>query len=133
MITNLKLYKAIRESMTTTEENGDELLALKKDTAEKLDGKDWEIAHILDIIQDPKDIEKYEKEFNKQNETSVNTDLNIKSAKPGQTLYLSVLLAPRTKSIAVAAEPGVIQVRVQQVFYGLGKLSQLKQAGKLFN
>lgn len=133
MITNLKVYSAILESMNDTEKNGEELLALKKDTAEKLDGKDWEITHVLDIIQDPKDIAKYEAEFNKQNETSVNTDLNIKSAKPGQVLYLSVLLAPRTKSTAVAAEPGVIQVRVQQVYYGLSKLNQLKQSGKLFN
>ena len=133
MITNLKLFKAIHESMKTTEENGEELLALKKDSAEKLDGRDWEITHVLDIIQDPKDIEKYEKEFNKQNETNVNTDLNIKTAKPGQTLYLSVLLAPRNKSTVIAAEPGVIQCRVQQVYYGLGKLNQLKQSGKLFN
>jgi hypothetical protein len=133
MIKNFELYKAINESLNTTEENGKELIALSKDKAEKLDGKEWEITRILDVIQDPKDIEKYEKEFNKQNETAVNTDLNIKSAKPGQVLYLSVLLAPRNKSTAVAAEPGVIQVRVQQVYYGLGKLNQLKRSGKLFN
>lgn len=133
MIKNFKLYKAINESLNTAEENGNELIALSKDKAEKMDGKEWEISRILDIIEDPKDIEKYEKEFNKQNETAVNTDLNIKSAKPGQVLYLSVLLAPRNKSTAVAAEPGVIQVRVQQVYYGLGKLNQLKKSGKLFN
>lgn len=130
MITNYTLYKAITESMKATEENGEALLALKDGEVKKLDGKEWEIAQVLDVILDPKDIEKYEKDFN---ETLVNTNLNVKTAKPGQTLYLSVLLAPRNKSKAMAAEPGVIQVRVQQVYYGMTKINQLKQSGQLFN
>jgi len=123
MITNINQF-LIREAMDNL---SDDILMIKPDTLEPIDPKVWEIDTILSVITDPKDIEKYENAG-----TNVSSDLTIKSVSVGQTLWLTALLKPRNKSTAYPiGEMGVIQVKVVQTFYGLGKLNQLKNAGKL--
>ena len=125
MITTINKF-LIKEAMD--DNLSDDILMIKKDTLEPIDPEVWEISDIIDVITDPKDIAKYEN----LGGTNVSTDLTIKSVEVGQVLWLTALLKPRNKSIAYAmGEMGVIKVKVMQTFYGLNKLNQLKQQGKL--
>jgi hypothetical protein len=124
MIIDYSTFRIIRESM---ENLSDDIIMLDKETLEPIDPKEWEIDTIVDVILDPKDIEKYENAG-----TNVSMDLTIKSVDVGQILWLTALLKPRNKSIAYSiGEMGVIKVKVMSTYYGLNKLSQLKSAGKL--
>lgn len=124
MITDIKTFKLIREAMDNL---STDIIMLKPDTLEPIDGDVWEIDKIIDVITDPKDIEKYENAG-----SNVSMDLTVKSVDVGQILWLTALLKPRNKSVAYPlGELGVIQVKVMATFYGLNKLSQLKKAGKL--
>jgi hypothetical protein len=124
MIIDYSTFRIIRESM---ENLSDDILMLDKETLEPIDPKEWEIDTIVDVILDPKDIEKYENAG-----TNVSMDLTVKSVDVGQILWLTALLKPRNKSIAYSiGEMGVIKVKVMSTYYGLNKLSQLKSAGKL--
>lgn len=124
MITSINRYRLLKESIDNL---SDDILMLKPDTLEPINAKEWEIDTIIDVITDPKDIEKYENAG-----SNVSTDLTIKTVEVGQILWLTALLKPRNKSIAYKmGEMGVIKVKVMQTFYGLNKLNQLKNQGKL--
>ncbi len=121
MITDIKTFKLIREAMDNL---STDIIMLKPDTLEPIDGDVWEIDKIIDVITDPKDIEKYENAG-----SNVSMDLTVKSVDVGQILWLTALLKPRNKSVAYPlGELGVIQVKVMATFYGLNKLSQLKKS-----
>lgn len=124
MITDIKTFKLIREAMDNL---STDIIMLKPDTLEPIDGDVWEIDKIIDVITDPKDIEKYENAG-----SNVSMDLTVKSVDVGQILWLTALLKPRNKSVAYPlGEMGVIKVKVMETFYGLNKLNQLQKAGKL--
>lgn len=124
MILDIGTFRMIRESIDNL---SDDILMIKPDTLEPIDPKVWEIDTILDVVTDPKDVEKYESAG-----SNVSMDLTVKSVDVGQTLWLTALLKPRNKSVAYSiGEMGVIQVKVVATFYGLNKLSQLKNSGKL--
>lgn len=126
MITDIKTFKLIREAMDNL---STDIIMLKPDTLEPINSDEWEIDKIIDVITDPKDIEKYENAG-----SNVSMDLTVKSVDVGQILWLTALLKPRNKSVAYPlGELGVIQVKVMATFYGLNKLSQLKNSGKLLN
>lgn len=124
MITDIKTFKLIREAMDNL---STDIIMLKPDTLEPIDGDVWEIDKIIDVITDPKDIEKYENAG-----SNISMDLTVKSVDVGQILWLTALLKPRNKSVAYPlGEMGVIKVKVMETFYGLNKLNQLQKAGKL--
>ncbi len=100
---------------------------LNKDTLEPVDMKEYEVSKIIDIITDVEEIKKYENAG-----SNVSTDLTIKKVDIGQIIYLTALLKPRNKSTAYPiGEMGVIRAKVTDIYYGLGKLNQLKRSGKL--
>lgn len=124
MITDIKTFKLIREAMDNL---STDIIMLKPDTLEPIDGDVWEIDKIIDVITDPKDIEKYENAG-----SNISMDLTVKSVDVGQILWLTALLKPRNKSVAYPlGEMGVIKVKVMETFYGLNKLNQLQKTGKL--
>lgn len=96
---------------------------LEKEEIEKLDITEWEIKEILDIIQDPAEIEKIEEAnvgFN------LSSDMTPKNLKRGDTIYLNALLQPKNKSTAYAPnQQGVIKCRVIDLYYGLSRLKYL--------
>jgi len=129
MITNKQTYIEIKEGLDQVVNNGEELIILRKADLEKLDNDEWKIGSIIDIIQDPKDIKELNTAFESSN---INTDLTIKKAAIGQTIYVTVMLEPRNKSLAYnIGEIGVLQCKITNIYRGTTKLNQLKQAGKL--
>ncbi len=124
MITTINDWKLIKESVEKDETPS--ILKMTGDKPELVDGKDWYIDSVIDIITDPKDIDVYE------NLISVSTEIQSKGVKQGDELYLSVLLRPRNNStIQSGGEPGIVKVKVVKAWYGLGKLAELQKTGKL--
>jgi hypothetical protein len=88
---------------------------------------DYELISIIDVIQDPKDIEKYETLTN-----GLDLNTQYKDLKVGQSLYLTALLKPKSVSVINAAGTmGIIKVSIQNIYYGLQKLDQLRKQGKI--
>lgn len=88
---------------------------------------DYELISIIDVIQDPKDIEKYETLTN-----GLDLNTQYKDLKVGQSLYLTALLKPKSVSVINAAGTmGIIKVSIQNIYYGLQKLDQLHKQGKI--
>lgn len=116
--------------MSAKKINLDDFEILKKaenDEVEKLDTDEWQITKIIDVIKDPKEVEEYENQLKEaKGGVKLNTDLDAKDVKRGDTLWLTAMLAPRNKSNAYApGQIGVIKVRVTDIFYGLSKLKQV--------
>jgi len=127
MIINVNQYKLVKESIDNL---SDDIIMLKADTLEPIDANEWVIDTIIDIIQDPKDIEKYEKSLKENN--LITTDLTYKGTGVNDIIWITAMLKPRTKSTAYPmGELGVLQCRVIRTYYGTTKLNQLKRAGKI--
>jgi len=94
---------------------------------EKVDMKEWEVAKIVDVIKDPKEIEELENHIKEaKGGMKLSTDLDAKDVKRGDTLWLTAILAPRNKSVAYSpGTMGVLKVRVVDIYYGLSKLKNM--------
>lgn len=93
----------------------------------EIDPEEYEIDSIIDIFTDMEEVKE-------SVGTGLSTDMQPKTIERGDTIYLTALLKPRNKSIAYAhGEMGVIKVKVQQTWYGLNKLNNLKKRGLLYN
>lgn len=124
MITDLKDWKLIKESLDS--DSTPLLLSIKDESPEILDGRDWYIDTIMDIVKDPKDIEKYE--------SLINTTLGLEqqNIKQGDHIYITALLKPRNNSTVLSGgEPAIIRAKIEKIYYGLSKLGELQKKGKL--
>ncbi len=119
------IRKSLNESVDSN--SAEIMLSLEQgEEPKKLNGKDWEVVKIIDIIQDPKDVEKYEA-F-----AGISTETTYKTVATGDVLWLTALLKPRNRNTTTqAGEMGVIKVKVMNVYYGLNKLDTLRKQGKL--
>jgi hypothetical protein len=87
---------------------------------EKIEGP-VEIVQILDIVKDPKEIEKIEEGI------VMDTSLSIKEIKRGQMLYLTALLQKPGTASFTQQTISIVQVRVIDYWFGLNKLNQIIQ------
>lgn len=127
MITGISQYKLLKESLDNL---SDDIIMMKPDTLEPIDAKEWVIDTIIDIIQDPEDIEKYETACKENN--LITTDLTYKGVGVNDIIWITAMLKPRNNSTAYPmGELGVLQCRIMKTFYGTSKLNQLKHAGKI--
>lgn len=118
----------IRPANESKEQDSDAIMLslTKGEEPKKLNGKDWVVDKIIDVIQDPKDIAKYEAS------AGISTDLTYKTVATGDVLWLTALLKPRNRNTTTSAgEMGVIKVKVMNVYYGLNKITQLQKQGRL--
>lgn len=91
---------------------------------EKLAKGEYQIEEILGIIQDPKDIEKFDK-MDEANKALLNTDISVKEVKRGDTIYISCLLRPAgTTNLNSQAATAVLKVRVVDIYKGLTALNK---------
>jgi len=103
---------------------------LDKETLEPIDPKEWVIDTIIDVITDPKDIEKYENVVIENN--LMTTDLTYKTVGKNDIIWITAMLKPRNNSTAYPiGELGVLQCKIIQTFYGTAKFNQLKQSGNI--
>lgn len=99
--------------------------AFEKDTYQKIEGP-FEIVKIIDIINDPEEIAKIEEGV------TVDTGLQLKDIKRGQTIYLTAMLQkPGTTQSWNSQVLSVIACRVIDFWYGLNKLDSLQKSKKI--
>lgn len=105
----------------------DKLKEEEEKELEEIDSEEYEVDKIVDIFTDMEEVKE-------SVGTGLSSDMQPKTIERGDTIYLTALLKPRNKSIAYAhGEMGVIKVKVQQTWYGLNKLNNLKKRGLLYN
>lgn len=104
----------------------DDIIAIAKNDKgefEKVKGP-VEITQITGVITDKDEIKKLDEVAGGP---VINTDLALKTAKRGDTIWLTALLQrPGSASVYNSQTLGVIKVRVIDIYYGLTKLSTLK-------
>lgn len=104
----------------------DDIIAISKfdkGEYEKVKGP-VEIVQITGVIDDKDEIKKLDEIAGGP---VINTDLALKTAKRGDTIWLTALLQrPGSSSVYNSQTLGVIKVRVVDIYYGLSKLSTLK-------
>ena len=116
------------ETKEVDDKLADDIVIVDKDTLKPMVG-DYELVKIIDVINNPEEIKKLEEALG----TSVNTDLNITEVKVGKIVWMTAMIKARNKSTAnPLGELAVIQLKIINWTYGLSKLNQLKQQGKLF-
>lgn len=85
-----------------------------------------ELVKVIDVITDENEIKKIKEAL------TVDTSLNLKEIKRGQTIYLTALLQkPSTTQSWNSQTLGVIQARIVDYWYGLNKLNSLQSSGKI--
>jgi hypothetical protein len=83
-----------------------------------------EITQITGMITDKEEIKKLDEVAGGP---VINTDLALKTAKRGDTIWLTALLQrPGSASVYNSQTLGVIKARIVDLYYGLSKLSTLK-------
>lgn len=123
MITSLKQFKKIIENQQPLAT--DVIDAYNKETFEPIDTDEYEIDSVIDVITDVEEIKKLEENIGV-------AEMSPKEYKTGSTIWLTVMLKPRNKSMAYnIGEIGVLKARVMQTYYGQHKLKQLQQRGQL--
>lgn len=124
MITNLIEWKIVKESLDS--DNSPLLLSIKDEKPEILDGRDWYIDTIIDIIKDESDIKKYEGIIN------AGMGLENQDIKQGDYIYVTALLKPRNNSTVLSgSETCIIKCHVSKIWRGTSKLSELQKKGKI--
>jgi hypothetical protein len=123
--------ESFNKMIESIEDDSDALLMISDIEPNKepkiVSSDDYELISIIDVIQDPKDIEKYETLTN-----GLDLNTQYKDLKVGQSLYLTALLKPKSVSVINAAGTmGIIKVSIQNIYYGLQKLDQLRKQGKI--
>ena len=131
MITSINDFRKKNETKEMDTNMSDDILMFKPDTLAPIDPEVWAIDHIVDIIRDPTDIAKYDK-IQKESNGYITTDLTYKGTGVGETIWITAMLKPRNNSTAYPmGELGVLQCKILQTYYGLTKLNQLKNSGKI--
>jgi hypothetical protein len=84
------------------------------------------LVKIVDIITDENELDKIKEAM------TIDTSLQLKEIKRGQTIYLTAMLQkPSTTQDWNSQTLGVIQVRVVDFWYGLNKLNSLQANKKI--
>jgi len=105
----------------------DDIIVLKK-----LDKGDYEkitepvkIQQVTGMITDPEEIKKLDEVAGGP---VLNTDINLKQVKRGDTIWLTVLLQrPSNTAVYNTQTYGVLKVRVVDIYYGLNKLNTINK------
>lgn len=104
----------------------DDIIAISK-----LDNGEYEkvtgpvkIVQITGMIEDPDEISKLDEIAGGP---VLNTDLNLKQVKRGDTIWLTALLQrPSSSAVYSSQTLSVLKVRISDIFYGLSKLSSMR-------
>jgi hypothetical protein len=104
----------------------DDIIAISKlDNGEykKIDGP-VKIVQITGAITDPEEIKKLDEIAGGP---VLNTDINLKQVKRGDTIWLTALLQkPSSSTVYNSQTYSVIKARIVDIYYGLNKLNQMR-------
>jgi len=113
---NIKKFKDFDLSLSEEESDG-----------EKFDPSEWEIDHIIDVLdEDPSTSEKENLEESEIDESAVTFDMSVpKDISRGDYIWLTALIKKKNANYNNQGRQAVIKVRVTEIYYGLSHLNKV--------